>query len=109
MNEQVKQWEVIGDKQAPIIFQVEGTTVDATSASIEVRGWSTDDLVSFGNYMVSAQRENLIDQHPELITPEDKEAAYHQVSDADLSNWRFLFYKNAHAIREAMWSDDESL
>ena len=91
MNNNNTNWEVIGDTIAPIIFQVEGTTVDAKQSSIEVRGWHTQDLVSFGNYMVSLEREMLIDTHPELETALDKESAYHQVSDADLHNWMNSF------------------
>lgn len=93
-------WEVVGDPQAPPIFQVVGTTIDATEGKIEVRGWNTMDLVSFGNYMVSQHREDLITEHPELLTAEDKEAAYHQVSDADLNNWRFFVGENATTLQE---------
>ena len=102
-------WEIVGDHQAPPIFQVEGTTIDARTSSIEVRGWNTMDLVSFGNYMVSQQREDLITEHPELITPEDKEAAYHQVSDADLSNWRFLVGQTAATLQADVQGDDEDI
>lgn len=46
-------------------------------------------LVEFGNYVLSNYRKNLIDTHPELTLP-DKEAAYSNVSDADLANWNAL-------------------
>lgn len=105
-NKTNKDWEIVGDHQAPPIFQVEGTTIDARTSSIEVRGWNTMDLVSFGNYMVSDHRSAMIDQHPELLTEEDKMEAFRKVSDADLSNWRFLVNQNAAQIQDSMPTDD---
>ena len=98
-------WEIVGDHQAPPIFQVEGTTIDARTSSIEVRGWNTMDLVSFGNYMVSDHRWNMILAHPE-ITEEDKNEAFRKVSDADISNWRFLCNQIAAEIQADDQGDD---
>lgn len=42
------------------------------------------DLVSFGNYLLSKERKDLVLSHPENT---DKEQSLQQVSDADLANF----------------------
>lgn len=51
--------------------------------------FTEEDLVSFGNYMVSKQRRDLYEAHPE---PNGMSVEEHlsTVHDADLTNWAYL-------------------
>lgn len=53
--------------------------------------YSKEDLVSFGNYMVSKQRRNLYETHPEAnnISVDERLSNVH---DADLANWQNLHF-----------------
>jgi hypothetical protein len=96
-------WEIVGDNQAPIIFQVEGTTIDARESSIEVRGWHTKDLINFGNYMLDrypAKTQDAIDENRDFITP---------VTDADFENWKLLREESSVEVSPSSDSNDIQL
>lgn len=44
-----------------------------------------NDLVSFGNYLLSEEREQSVRSNPELA--DSVEERLRQVSDADIANW----------------------
>jgi len=76
----------VGDLDAPTLYSVQTTDNPSEITSpvlFEVRGWSTKDLVSFGNYMLS-------------LYPEKRAAAEAAgdvimgVTDANISNWKEL-------------------
>ena len=48
--------------------------------------FTEEDLVSFGNFMVSDSRRKMYENHPEL-KDENIEERLKQVNDADLANW----------------------
>lgn len=50
--------------------------------------YNKKDLVSFGNYLLSEKRTNLIKSHPEFVTNDQVEDRLRQVSHADYENWR---------------------
>lgn len=53
--------------------------------------FTEDDIVSFGNYMMSSLRERKIREAVELSEDEDQiQARLRSVSDADLGNWAYL-------------------
>lgn len=54
---------------------------------LQVEGWSTNQLVDFGNYVLSEYRTNLINSHPDTDTA-SKEMALISVSDADVANFK---------------------
>lgn len=51
--------------------------------------FTEEDLISFGEYMVSPQRRQLFESHPDPsgISLEERLGSVH---DADLSNWAYL-------------------
>lgn len=51
--------------------------------------FTEEDLISFGEYMVSEQRKKLFESHPDPtnLSLEERLSVVH---DADLSNWAFL-------------------
>jgi len=51
--------------------------------------YNKKDLVNFGNYLLSAERAEMIKQHGnELGRPEDvTNETLHEVSHADIANW----------------------
>lgn len=103
-QEYIKFKEDVGDLNAPIIFELR----EENKSTLCVRGWSTSDLVAFGNYVVSDYRTKLINQHPEL-TIADMEAAQVVVSDADLANWLFLRQQDNSSISETVPTDDRAV
>ena len=48
--------------------------------------YTKSDLVTFGKYLLSREREKLIHSHPEFISKREEDR-FRQVHDADLSNW----------------------
>lgn len=48
--------------------------------------FTEEDLVSFGEYMMSDQRRKLYEEHPE-ISSENIEERLKSVHNADLANW----------------------
>lgn len=48
--------------------------------------FSKEDMVSFGNYLLSEERKKMIMEHPEL-NEEQKQNSLNSVSDADVKNW----------------------
>ena len=48
--------------------------------------FTTEDLVSFGNYLLSEGRTEVKMQHPEF-SQEQKEESLKHVSHADVANW----------------------
>lgn len=48
--------------------------------------FTEEDLVSFGEYMMSDQRRKMYEEHPELKN-EDIEEKLKNVNNADLANW----------------------
>lgn len=70
--------KLIGDLDAPIIFNIN----DPEERDLfTVRGWSTTQLVSFGNYMLNrfAEKIQVALASGDRIMP---------VTDADLANWK---------------------
>lgn len=56
-----------------------------------MKKYTEEDLVSFGSYLLSQQRMELIKSHPEFIdVPELDLPRHDQVSDADILNWKQL-------------------
>lgn len=55
--------------------------------------FTEEDLVSFGNYMVSDLRREMYESHPDL-KDENIEERLKSVSDADLANWTYFNNKN---------------
>lgn len=51
--------------------------------------FAEEDLVSFGNYMVSDLRREMYENHPDL-KDENIEGRLKSVSDADLANWAYF-------------------
>lgn len=51
---------------------------------LSVRGWTTSDLVSFGNYMLNRYVDKRNDAWAKNLSEEDITG----VTDADLANWR---------------------
>lgn len=74
-------YEFYGDLDAPVLFEIreEGKSI------IAVRGWSTHALISFGNYLLSPERQKLVNQTAELLSQEPLQG----VSHADTENWKF--------------------
>lgn len=58
--------------------------------------FTKDEMVSFGNYLLSEERTKAKMQHPDF-NPEQKEESLKQVTHADLSNW---FDKNPVELGE---------
>lgn len=67
-----------GDNTSPELFKVSDTE---GRELLSVRGWSTKDLVSFGNFVLNRFRNS--QREADFI--EDVQA---QVWDADLENWK---------------------
>ncbi|MCK9429315.1 MAG: hypothetical protein M0R17_04875 [Candidatus Omnitrophica bacterium] len=53
---------------------------------MEEKVYTQKDLVSFGLYLLSEEREDLINCHPEFISS-DEYIRFRKVHDADLANW----------------------
>jgi hypothetical protein len=72
-----------------VLFSIPGNSNVTTpdGSTLKVEGFTPEDLISFGNYLLSDQRINLIMTHPENKTPEDKIDALGSVSHADFQNW----------------------
>jgi hypothetical protein len=49
--------------------------------------YSEQELISFGLYLLSEEREKLLEEHPEFST-DSLEVRKRRVHDADLSNWK---------------------
>ena len=88
--------EGTSDLDAPILFEAvyESEEMEplsfSTGSTLTVRGWSTEQLISFGNFLLSKDREDLLkaaaDHNPETLPVEERSK---EVSHADLSNWKF--------------------
>lgn len=76
----------VGDLEAPKLFTVQ-TTDNPNSIEkpvlLEVRGWSTSDLVSFGNYMLSTYPSKKAEA-------EASGDVMMGVTDANIANWKEL-------------------
>lgn len=87
--------EYFGDLDAPVLFEIseEGKSI------LCVRGWSTYDLVSFGNYMLNRYPQKLKESEAnnDVLMP---------VTDADLANWRFLSSQNKPSLQDTVSEDD---
>lgn len=85
------------DYEAPILFEAtfeeDGEQpIEFTEPSkLTIRGWSTEQLVSFGNFILSDYRTNLIKAMGD-VNPDNSlfEERVKEVSHADIKNWQFL-------------------
>lgn len=61
--------------------------------------FTEEDLVSFGNYMVSAERKKFYEMHPDP-SGTSVEERLSTVHDADIQNWAYLQSTYAQIINE---------
>jgi hypothetical protein len=67
--------EPIGDVDAPNMFSVHD---NSGFTLFEVKGWTTSDLVSFGNYMLNRYPTKALDSSTPIM----------EVTHADFCNWK---------------------
>lgn len=64
--------------------------------------FTEEDLVSFGEYMVSPKRRHLFETHPEPTSALTIEERLSYVHDADLANWAHIQHTNGQIENEIM-------
>lgn len=52
-----------------------------------MKDWTSKELVSFGEYLLSDERKQLIINHPDAASMAPVEDRLKQVHDADVKNW----------------------